>query len=166
LACSSAGQCLTIDQQQLMRGFSGPLGGTNSDQKLAQVVTAGIAGRLVGVRLAVNCTAGAAIVLEIQGVTAAGAPDGNVLSTVSFQPGMLPTDGTLRAILLTTPVDLGIGRLFAIVAKGPQTNSCSIGFGPAGDTYPGGRSFFDARPNPPGWLEGPGDLPFQTLMGP
>jgi hypothetical protein len=149
-----------------MRGSGGALGGTNSDQKVAQVVTAGIAGKLVEVRLAVNCTPGSAISVEIQGVTAAGAPDGNTMSSLSFQPGALPADGSLRAIPLTTPVSLAIGTLFAIVATGPPTDSCTIFFGPAGDTYPGGKSFFDARPNPPGWAEVNGDFPFQTVVGP
>ena len=170
----SAGECVggaclpaTVDQQQLMRGASsGPLGGTNSNQKLAQVVTAGLAGPLAEVRLPVSCTSGAAITVQIQGVTALGAPDGNILSSVSVQPGMLPADGSLRAIRLTTPVNLALGMLFAIVAIGPQTDSCAITFGPPGDTYPAGKSFFDARPNPPGWVENTGDLPFQTVMGP
>jgi hypothetical protein len=43
--------------------------------------------------------------------------------------------------------------------------------GPPGDSYLGGNLFFDARPNPPGWVcncEFPGerlDLPFQTVVG-
>ena len=165
-ACGATGQCLTVDQQQLMRAGSGPLGGTNSDQKVAQVVTAGVTGTLVEVRLAVTCTPGAAMSVQIQGVTAAGAPDGNILSSASVQPGMLPADGSLRGITLATPLAVSVGTQFAIVAIGPPTNSCAITFGPPGETYPGGRSFFDARPNLPGWVENTGEFPFQTVMGP
>lgn len=162
-ACVAA----TVDQQQLMvANTAGALGGTNSMQKLAQVVTTGRAGMLVEVRLPVTCTPGSAMTVQIQGVTAAGAPDGNILSTVSTQPGAAPTDGSFRAISLTSPLTLAVGAMFAIVAIGPATNSCAITFGPPGDTYPGGKSFFDARPNPPGWVENTSDLPFQTVMVP
>jgi hypothetical protein len=145
---------------------SGPLGGTIANEKLAQVVTAGRAGMLVEVRLAVTCTVGAAISVQIQGVTAAGAPDGNILSSVTVQPGPLPSDGSLRAISLITPIPVAIGTQFAIVATGPATDSCAMAFGPVGDTYPGGKSFLDARPAPPGWVENTGDLPFQTVVAP
>jgi hypothetical protein len=179
-SCSSSADCATnfaclgtacvaatVDQQQLMRSLlSGPLGGTITNEKLAQVVTAGTAGTLVEVRLAVACTVGSAMSVQIQGVTAAGAPDGNILSSVSIQPGMLPSDGSLRAISLTTPITLAIGTQFAIVAIGPATDSCAMTFGPIGNTYPGGQSFLDARPNPPGWVQNTGDLPFQTVVAP
>ena len=163
MACVAA----SVDQQQLMvAAVAGPLGGTNSMQKLAQVVTAGRAGTLVEVRLPVTCLPGAAMTVQIQGVTAAGAPDGNILSSVSIQPGAAPTDGSFRAISLTSPITVTAGSMFAIVAIGPATDSCAMTFGPAGDTYPGGNSFFDARPNLPGWVENTLDLPFQTVLAP
>src|SRR4029077_13733152 len=118
-ACLLGTACVaaSVDQQQLMRSaVSGPLGGTTANQKLAQVVTAGRTGILVEVRLPVTCTVGAALSVEIQGVTAAGAPDGNILSSVTVQPGPLPSDGSLRAIALTAPITLAIGTQFAIVA--------------------------------------------------
>ena len=34
------------------------------------------------------------------------------------------------------------------------------------ETYVGGKSFFDARPNALGWVENTSDLPFQTVMAP
>ncbi len=58
-ACLLGTACVaaSVDQQQPMRSaVSGPLGGTLTNEKLAQVVTAGRAGMLVEVRLAVTCT--------------------------------------------------------------------------------------------------------------
>jgi len=163
-SCDSTGQCLKVDQQQLMRDASLGLGG-NSEQKVAQVVSPGAAGNLVEVRLVVSCSPGAAITVQIQGVTSAGAPDGNVLSSRTIEPGPLPLDTTsMRSIRLTTPLTVSVGKRFSIIAIGPQTDSCGIILGPGGDTYPGGKSFYDARPEPPGWKENTADLPFQTLV--
>jgi hypothetical protein len=142
----------------------GALGGT-SEQKVAQVVTAGIAGTLVEVRLPISCDPTSMVTVQIQGVTAAGAPDGNIQSSVNLQLGVVSIDA-LRAIPLTTPVRLAAGALFAIVAIGPQTDSCGTTFGPQGDTYPRGKAFYDARPNIAGWVADTQDRPFQTVMAP
>jgi hypothetical protein len=88
------------------------------------------------------------------------------LSSVNLQFSALPSSAPLRSISLTPPIRLGAGALFAIVAIGPSTETCGIFFGPPGDTYPRGRSFYDARPDAPGWIEGAHDLPFQTVMAP
>jgi len=57
----------------------------------------------------------------------------------------------------------GDGR--AVVLSNP-TGSCGIAHSPVGDTYAGGQGFFDARPNPPGWVPlGPiDDLAFMQLV--
>src|SRR5262249_13510060 len=78
-----AGEAATIDQQQpIIDSTAGGLAiGGSSEQKLAQVVTAGVSGFLTGIRLPVSCGTGQLIV-EIQGVDQ-DIPNGIVLTSES-----------------------------------------------------------------------------------
>jgi len=163
---------LVLDQQQptIDSGVALAIGG-ESEQKLAQIVTAGVAGRLAEVWLPVGCASGT-LVLEIQGVTPGGEPDGVVLKKRTFQASHLPAvlPPVLQQFRLGPSLRLAAGDRFAIVVSNP-TGSCGLSPGPPGDSYGGGEAFFDARPNPPGWelliLSGEvttRDLAFQTFM--
>jgi hypothetical protein len=167
-----------IDQQQpTVDANAGPLaiGGGNSNQKLAQVVTAGISGTLAAVRLPIACSqAGPGLVIEIQDVTA-GIPNGTVLASQfipasSLPPAAFTSPPEFRELGIPAPPNIAGGTQFAIVLK--SAGECAVSVGPVGDSYPGGNLYFDARPNPPGWVcvcSFPGDrfdLPFQTLVEP
>ena len=147
--------------------------GGSSQQKLAQVVTAGISGSLTEVRFPIACDAGD-LIIEIQDVTT-GKPNGVVLTSETIPgsslPSFFPTPGVVsfRSFVLSTPVSFSAGSQFAIVLTSP--GACGIFRGPVGDSYLGGNSFFDALPNTPGlWVcicDFAGDrfdLPFQTLV--
>jgi hypothetical protein len=153
-----------IDQQQsaidTAAGFTLAIGGA-SDQKLAQVVTPGLTGVLTELRLAAAC--GTTLSVEIQGV-AGGLPNGSRLGgqTVNFS-GSLPS--SFRSVVFGQPVPVTKGVPYAIVLTSPD--SCGIWPGPVGNPYTAGDAFFDARPNPPGWVplrQGRADLPFETLV--
>ena len=161
-----------IDQQQPVldtgAGTVIAIGG-NSDQILAQVVTAGITGSLDEVRLAVACGSGD-LVVQIQGVDDNGQPDGNVLASEIVPGTSLPSFGSnapsLRPIAFASPASFNSGDQFAIVVDNP-TGGCSTIPGPTGDSYVGGDGFFDSRPNPVGvWvaLSPRRDLPFETVV--
>ena len=144
--------------------------GGGSEQKLAQVVTPRISGVLREVKFPVACSSGDLIV-EIQGV-AESTPNGVVL-TSETSPGssLISPDPSFRSLSFSKPISFAAGSSFAIVLR--STGSCSVFQGPLGDPYSGGAGFFDARPNPPGWLflTDRRDLPFQTgvetsLIGP
>jgi hypothetical protein len=167
-----------IDQQQpAIDANAGPLaiGGGNSNQKLAQVVTAGVSGALTAVRLPVACSpTGPGLVIEIQGVTA-GTPNGTVFTSQSIPasslpPPAFPSPPEFRELGISVPPNIAAGTPFAIVLK--SAGECAVSVGPVGDPYPRGNLYFDARPNPPGWVcvcSFPGDrfdLPFQTLVEP
>lgn len=160
LVCGVAAQCLRIDQQQTMNPSGGPIGG-QSHQKLAQVITVGASGKLVELRLPVSCAPASAITVQIQGVTSGGTPDGNVLATRQIQPA--ETTG-FQGFPLTAPLMMNVGTKFALVLT--SAGDCGIGFGPTTDGYPGGQMYFDAAPNPPGWVTSERDLAFQTLIAP
>ena len=163
---------IVIDQQQpavdLTVGGLGIGGGSNSEQMLAQVVTAGISGVLTEVRLPVGADSGDLIV-EIESVTG-GRPNGVVLASESFPAATLPPV-TLPPDFVRLPFDSPTaflaGDAFAIVLR--TGGSFGIFQGPPGNSYQGGDAYFDARPNPPGWVPlGPPtfDLPFQTVVQP
>lgn len=153
--------------------------GVASEQKLAQVVTAGITGTLDEVRMPVSCSSGD-LQVEIQGVNASGVPNGVVLASETFSAAEMPTfaGGSyggnvvfLRPFNFSSPTAFNAGDQFAIVLEAVAGGSCALYQGPAtGDSYPGGKSFFDARPNQPGWVETFGttrlDYPFMTKMTP
>jgi hypothetical protein len=164
----------TLDQEQPIIDAGGnavALGGYY-EQKLAQVVTAGLAGRLAEVRFPLECVASPAdVVIRIESVVA-GRPSGDILATTVRPVTDFPSFGGLppefRGIVIDEPAEFAAGDQFAITLE--TAGNCSIFPGPGGDSYPGGNSFFDSRPNPPGWVcdcefaGSPWDLPFQTLV--
>ena len=170
-----------VDQSQavvdMARGGLG-IGGT-SQQKIAQVVTAGREGVLTEVRLAILCLVGHGVDIEIQAVTG-DVPDGEVLGRGKFQQIVavsdvvgipLPTEdsGPFKKIVVT-PVPLAVGTKFAIVLSSEDSSSCGMHSGPVGNPYAGGDAFFDARPSDTGWVpisfgpSDPSDIPFETVM--
>ena len=157
-----------LDQEQpVIDASDGTLSiGDASSQILAQVVTPAVSGLLAEVRFPVACSSGGLIV-EVQGV-AGGVPNGVVLASRLVDGSTLPTPvpSSFRSLVFTTPPTVSAGVPFAIVLRSP--GSCGVFPGPTGDSYRGGDAFFDARPNPPGWvpLTPWRDLPFQTLVAP
>jgi hypothetical protein len=161
-----------LDQQQpVIDNNAGVVLAISAGQKLAQTVTAGIAGYLTEVRFPVACTnPGPDLVIEIQGVTA-GVPNGTVLTSQNIPASSLPpfssSQPVFRSLALLSPVFFEAGNQFAIVLV--SEGSCGMSVGPAGDSYTKGNMYFDSLPNPSGWVcncifSGERyDLPFQTL---
>ena len=155
-----------IDQKQPVTDPGGMYIGGASEQKLAQVVTAGVPGLLLAVRMPIGRGSGS-LVIEVQGV-AAGKPDGTVLTAETFGAANYPGEESdrFRRFAFSAPVSFTAGSTFAIVLSAPG-GSCGILRGPTGNPYPGGSGFFDARPNTPGvWvpLSTRPDLPFMTIV--
>jgi hypothetical protein len=163
----------TVDQQQpiIDTAVGGLAIGGDSSQKLAQVITAGMSGHLTEVRLPVACDSGSTLIVEIQEVTDS-APNGVVLTSQAVTgdslPPFFPSPPSFRSLVLSTPAFLNAGKQFAIVLT--SAGSCGVFQGPVGDTYQGGNLYFDALPNPPGWVcvcsfaGDRFDLPFQTVV--
>jgi len=169
LALTSATAAPIVDQVSPFDpspSFSLAIGG-QSDQVLAQVVTAGVSGTLVGVNLPLLGSSGV-LTLELQGVTN-GLPNGTSLLFEPFAGAAIPAPGTdgFRELTFLSPVAFSAGDMFAFVLRSPN----SFGINPTlpGDPYGGGSAFFDSRPNPPGvWvpLSRSDDLAFQTVVDP
>jgi len=154
-----------VDQQQpiIDSRVGGMFIGGASEQKLAQVVTAGVTGTLTEVRLPVSCSSGD-LRVEIQGVTG-GEPNGTILAVeIVPRASLAGAPPNFRSLPFSDPVSLAAGSLFAIVLS--STGTCGVFQGPDGDPYSGGNGFYDSRPNPPGWvlLTERFDLPFQTVV--
>ena len=143
-----------------------------SEQILAQTVTAGVTGTLYAIQLPIGCASGRLIV-EIRGVDpTTGEPTAAVIRSKRIQASRLPTSPstTFEEIRLPGGMRFSAGDRFAIVLRN-ETGSCGLLMGQAGiGGYAGGEAFFDARPNPPGWVpfedfgSDPADLPFVTIM--
>jgi hypothetical protein len=167
--CPPDGPSMIDQQQPIIDTSSGTVFaiGGGSEQKLAQVVTAGLSGVLTQVRFPISCSSTTELIVEIQEV-AGDRPSGVVLTSQTISGADLPpASPTFRSLVFLSPPYLSAGSRFAIVliARG----SCGLYQGPLGDSYPGGDGFSDSRPNPPGiWvpLFYRLDLPFQTMVNP
>jgi hypothetical protein len=146
--------------------------GGSVDQRLAQAFTLNRAGVLSHVMLPLSCQPKAIVYATIE-KTSAGVPNGSVLAYEKvpgyvFTSILTPAPG-FRMIEFTEPVKLGPGQYaFTLTAKG---GDCGIYAGPNGSTYPGGKGYFIANGNPPGWIElfdagGVRDMAFQVYLRP
>jgi hypothetical protein len=169
-ASPAKAQTTVLDQVQAVVDTSVgglAIGGT-SDQRLAQTVTVGIDGRLIGVMLPVGCDSGR-LVVEIRDVVG-GEPGPTVLARRQVRADRVADVGAAFQFIrvFSGGVTFSAGDQFAIVLDNPS-GSCGIFRGPVGDSYPGGEGFFEALPNPPGWVpfsdtETRLDLPFMTVV--
>lgn len=171
LAGSSA-SAPTVDQQQNLMDTTTALAvGGDSDQKLAQVVTSGMAGLLTEVRVPIACDGAASLTLTINDASQKPEQDSFAVSTFPgsiFPPG---DPSHLQSLPLAAPLFLPAETAFAVILS--ASGSCGLTPGPVGESYKPGKAYFDARPNPPGvWVcmcEFPNsadDLAFQTFVDP
>ena len=152
--------------------------GGSSQQRLAQVLTVGRPGELVGVTLRVACADGG-VDVDVQGVSPDGRPDGATVTSGAMPPGTSPAPlqaGVWVWVALRPALAVSPGDRLALVLS--STGTCASLNAPVGDTYPGGDAWFDARPNPEGqWVpldldegpvdpERPSDLPFRSWVRP
>ena len=160
----------TIDQEQVNVDTSSTLAiGGASEQKLAQVFTAGRTGQLTHVTIPVACESAATLTVNIEKATG-GVPTGSVLAQEflagSTVPTIVPSPAVgFRIVQFNNPAYVFAGVQYAVTLKA-SGDSCGLYHGPAGDSYAGGVAYFDARPNPPGWLAmiPVFDLAFQTFV--
>lgn len=170
LFCFATAHAQTIDQEEpAIDASAGFLGiGGDSQQKLAQTFTVGADGRLIAVDIPVTC-GGADVIIELRRLGPSGKPDGALLRVArrTFPSG---PPGEFRRTYFPTPVEVTAGeRLAFTIRMANPGDSCNYGTSPTGDAYAGGQGYFDARPNPPGWLAMRGldpydDIPFKTVL--
>ena len=166
-----------IDQEQVNvdEATGGLAIGGASDQKLAQGFTAGADGFLTHVTIPVGCDPFAQLVVSIHDVVG-GMPGTTILTSEALDGALFPftppsPDAAFRIIMLSRPVRVTAGVSYAIVLEELVPGAeCGILSAPGGDSYTGGSAYFDARPNPPGWVplalapNDPDDLPFQVYL--
>lgn len=172
-ANASAGT-VTDQEQPLIDTEAGFLGiGGESQQKLAQSFTVGVTGELVGLRLPVTGCGNGDLKISLVALAGDRPDETSVRRTRNFTAEEVghPDPGSFQDFLFLSGVTVNAGETYAFTLETVGTDSfCSISNGPVGDPYSGGNGFFDARPNPPGWVaqaefpDAPQDLPFYTLM--
>ena len=132
----------TLDQTSPSGNSGGFTLGAGIGNKAAQVVTAGLTGRLTEVDLDVYCSSGAQLSIEIQGVTSGNVPDG-VVKTRVLQDGAIAATG-YHKFFFADPPAIAAGARFAIVVGETVNNegmTCSINHGADGDGYTLGSGF-------------------------
>lgn len=174
LVCGLAGIVVlaapTIDQEQVNvdTTYTFAIGGA-SEQKLAQVFTAARTGKLTHVTVPVECETAATLTVNIVKAPG-GVPSGSILAQQvlagSTFPAIVPSPAVgFRIVRFDNPTAVFAGVQYAVTLEATG-DSCGVFPGPAGDSYPGGTAYFDARPNPPGWVPmmPVTDLAFQTFV--
>ncbi|MGZ5492798.1 MAG: hypothetical protein ACXW3E_04630 [Thermoanaerobaculia bacterium] len=157
-----------IDQEQAVLSTTVLAVGGSSEEKLAQVFTAGRSGYLTRVTVPIGCTTGAIFNAAIE-EAGGGAPSGFIVASETIPGAAFPPPvGSFRIIEFCKPAFIVKGKQYALTLQvlNPTTDSCGVVVGPAGDSYTGGVGYFDALPNPPGWIPmiPELDLAFQTYV--
>lgn len=133
--------------------------GGGSEQRLAQTFTARRTGAVDRVDLVLACSdteAGSGLVeVALQGVLPDGSPDGVDRARVAVSKDLLGPPPIAPRPLYLRGTTVEAGERYAIVVAATGADDCAMG-GSIWDTglfgYPHGEAFYDARPNPPGWL--------------
>lgn len=129
--------------------------GGDSEQMLAQTYESRRNGTLDHVQLVIGCSADSpgAVTVELRTVLADGSPSHVVLGATTRAAATFPSVVAIEDISLPA-VPIVSGTEYALVMWASADASCATRRG-AGPMFhsPGVRSaFFDARPNPPGWV--------------
>ena len=132
-----------------------------------QTLTIGVSGTWTGVYLPIHCPSGK-VVIDVHPI--AGGVVGPSIKHKAFAIGSDPEIiGRFRLFSLGTSLAVTVGQEYALVLANP-TGECFISPGPIGNPYAGGEGYFEALPNPPGFVpfsSGPDarrDLPFQAVV--
>ena len=142
--------------------------GGSVHQRLAQAFVFDEKGYVSHLMLPMSCQPKAIVLVTLEKTTL-GVPDGTVLAYEKV-PGYVftsyPTPAVgMRMVEFTKSAYLAPGTYaFTLTAIG---GDCGVYVGPNGNTYPGGKGFFIADDNPPGWVElfdagGIRDMAFQV----
>jgi hypothetical protein len=172
ILASSATAAVVLDQYQFAWS-GGPafhVGGS-SQQMLAQTFRAGRSGRLVHADLVFGCNEGSPgmFTVEVTRVDADDRPDHRVLGSVAMEAAALVRDTPAPVRVDFSGVGILSGERYALVMRADDEASCWASRGVSGTgmfAYAQGKAYYDARPNPPGWvaIAPEEDLPFWTYV--
>jgi PASTA domain len=169
----------TADQQQpTIDPLRESVIGGSSDQRLAQIIKAGVPGVLTEIRLPVSCNPSDTLQVEIRiadSRTFPLRPIGGLLASESIPGSRIPHPAPgLRSIPLASPPFLARDEEFAVVLRATSAARCVARPGPRGDSYTRGHAYASFLPNSlENWycICDPSrdffyDLAFQTLVDP
>lgn len=173
MASPAAWSQVVLDQSQHLRATNQAVG-SDANQRLAQTFRAGMTGDLAMVKLALGCGSdpGDTVTVSLQTLDGAGKPSGTVLDSVSVSGTALPSppvfdEGALHAFPLGG-ARVEAGQHYAIVVEANPGAGCALLVSGNDNPYAGGKSYFEALPNPPGWILDPAaperDLVFETYV--
>jgi hypothetical protein len=165
---------LVLDQEQSQEATESPLGlGGTNNQRLAQVITAGITGKLAQVAFPVACTSGNTSTVNVRIMNVVdGAPGETVLASTAVAASSLPSvaTGAFQTFTFDAPASVTSGTQFVVVfeVSDPANGACSIVPGPSGSSYEAGVGYYMSVPENIPWtpLNPVNDLPFRIYVIP
>jgi hypothetical protein len=160
--CLGEMACGAIDQRQLQE--------TSTVQVLnynfAQTITVGRSGKLMGIRLSLNCEGGSTLLVEVQEL-AGSTPGGRTLASPSLKSQdvvyAMGENFGRGLVLLNPPIPLNAGAQVAMVLS-TSGGSCWPRHSRNNDSYDRGVLF--SRLSGQSWGPMNGDLIFETIMLP
>lgn len=168
-SAQSTGNFVDAAQFEIDMKAGGLAVGGASQQRLAQTMTVEVGGNLAGVFLPISCASGK-VVVEVRDVGKGDVPGPGVLAVTGARAadlGVPPFRFTYVA--MRRPLLLAAGDRISIIVSNPG-GECGFAQAPATAAYAGGRGFFEALPNSPGFIPfsdfagAPDDLPFQLVL--
>jgi hypothetical protein len=164
----SARAAPALDQQQPVLNTNGGGLAVSQQERLAQVITSGVAGLLTEIRVPVECQSTASLTLEIN--RAEYMPKASTLARSTLPgsrfPIVLGGPRDFRSVPLEAPPFIPAQTRFAFILS---ASDCLLVQGPTSDAsaYPRGDGFYNTPAYPPGsWQPLFGDLAFQTFVDP
>jgi hypothetical protein len=174
--CTASALCATIDQTPSApaTGSRAIFGnGRGGMEQAAQIITVGMTGSLVEVRIGAYCWSKAdAIVPFIESVTADNQPSGTRLATLqplTGAPDLASAATEQYSFPLVSPLRVSAGQKIALVLTSPNATMICEARVSTADLYAGGTLLWTSTDNMPSGMRyyvEAGDVSFQTLMRP
>lgn len=137
--CSSMGTCLNVDQK--MTTFRADRAVTAIRDPLWQVITFNTAGKLMELRMNLNCVDKSLVInVWFESVRSDGAPSGSRIRTARVVNQVQPPGAaeSMHAVVPQTPIDVRAGDRVAVGVQGPPDEQCYVALN-HDVTYSGGE---------------------------
>jgi hypothetical protein len=157
--CSTQGECLVVDQEQLVAGSAAVALSTGT--VLGQTWTAGRAGNIVEIRVALSCDPDVSVTVLLGDTQPDGKPSNSGFAGTAGYPGQLAQGELFAVPVPSSPVAAGDTLFLTLYPQG----ACSATAAPDDMSYYAGGDYYLGNAEQTEWSTTNDDLVFQILMG-